>query len=293
MFKHLSLFLLISFSSTTFSMEIAEQTLLRSNLEQTQKHILPQIFEGRVSGDLYSSVLKNTQDEDLAMSMKEAFKDDFVSIKGLKVQVNYYFETDSGNQIAYARLVVGSALVEKELTFDVTTGLEILINKIPEFEDRQFFSPVKAERISSQFNLARRHPVKHNRILPHNGVDFTAKSKTPVYPALEGVVVAMGRTRAKGKFILIEHNNGMKSTYDHLRVFQKGLHISDYVEVADQIGEVGRTGYATGTHLHFGLLNQDGLYVNPILYLKDYQVVPDDSNATIEELDEASAFEAE
>ncbi|MGZ3809529.1 MAG: M23 family metallopeptidase, partial [Bacteriovorax sp.] len=203
----------------------------------------------------------------------------------------------ASDRIAYARLIVGSALVEKELRLDPTTNLETLVNKLPELEDRQFLSPVKAERISSQFNLARRHPVKRRRIQPHNGVDFTAKSSTPVYPALEGVVIAMGRARAKGKFILIEHYNGMKSTYDHLRKFQKGLRIGDYVEVGDQIGEVGRTGYATGSHLHFGLLNEDGLYVNPILYLKDYQVETDDGHGpdsgSLDEFDEAPGLEAE
>ncbi|MGZ3789228.1 MAG: M23 family metallopeptidase [Bacteriovorax sp.] len=280
---------------------------MRSNYELVQNEIVPKIFEGRVVGDLYDSVLKDTQNEVWAKTLAEAFKDDLVSIKGLKVPANYYFKTETeiqeddndkaSDRIAYARLIVGSALVEKELRLDPTTNLETLVNKLPELEDRQFLSPVKAERISSQFNLARRHPVKRRRIQPHNGVDFTAKSSTPVYPALEGVVIAMGRARAKGKFILIEHDNGMKSTYDHLRKFQKGLRIGDYVEVGDQIGEVGRTGYATGSHLHFGLLNEDGLYVNPILYLKDYQVETDDGHGpdsgSLDEFDEAPGLEAE
>lgn len=272
--KFLFIFLLISFSNPIFSREIAEQALLRS---ESRIENLPQVYEGIVQGDLYSSVLKDTQNVVWAKTMDEAFREDFATSRGLKVEVSYYFKTDSDEQIIFAHLIVGSALVEKELMFNEATELLTLGTKLPNLEDREFNSPVKVERISSQFNLARRHPVKRKKILPHNGVDFTAKSRTPIYPALEGVVIAMGRTRAKGNFILIEHNNGMKSTYDHLRIFQKGLRIGDYVEVNEQIGEVGRTGYATGTHLHFGLLNADGLYVNPILYLKEYQVEPDDS----------------
>lgn len=271
-------------------MEIADQALLRSNLEFSENQnpkgpeVVPQLIEGRVQSDVYTSVLRDTQNEFWAMTMAQAFKEDFSSAKGLKVQVNYFFKTDSEDQITYARLVVGSALVEKELKLEETSDLEVLVTKAPELDGIEFSSPVKVERISSQFNLARRHPVKRKKVLPHNGIDFTAKSGTPVYPTLEGVVVAMGRTRAKGNYILIEHPNAMKSTYDHLRVFQKGLRVGDYVQVGEQIGEVGRTGYATGSHLHFGLLNPDGLYVNPLLYLKDYQVEPiDESDAPLEE----------
>jgi len=283
MFKFLTLLILFSFYLALFTSANSE------------------LIEGKLTGNLYDSILNHTHNEDWAKALAEAFKDDFSSTKGLKVEARYYFETqenleenteenseENSEEITYARLIVGHALVEKELSFNQATNSESLISKLPKVEEREFISPVKSERISSQFRLARRHPVKRRRIQPHNGVDFSAKSKTPVYPAMDGVVVAMGRARAKGKFILIEHSNGMKSTYDHLRKFQKGLRIGNYVEVSDQIGEVGRTGYATGTHLHFGLVNQDGFYVNPILYLKDYQVDDDNSELINEESDEAS-----
>lgn len=273
MIKCVYVFILLGFSQLAFSREVAEQALLRSAIVSSEiNEILPQIFEGTVSGDLYDSVLKKTQNESWAESFALAFKDDFSTSKGLKIEVKYYFQIDLDDQITYARLIVGKAMLEKELIFDEISGLSILANKLPELEDRQFFSPVKLERISSHFNLSRRHPVKRRRILPHNGVDFTAKSRTPIYPTMSGLVIEMGRARSKGKYILIEHDNGMKSTYDHLRVFQKGLRVGDYVEVDNQIGEVGRTGYATGNHLHFGLINQDGFYVNPIFYLKDFLI---------------------
>ncbi|NOT80342.1 MAG: M23 family metallopeptidase [Bacteriovoracaceae bacterium] len=273
MIKCVYVFILLGISQLAFSREVAEQALLRSTIVSSEiNENLPQEFEGTVSGDLYDSVLKKTQNESWAETLALAFKDDFSTSKGLKIEVKYYFQIDSDDQITYARLIVGKAMLEKELIFDEVSGLYILSNKLPELEDRQFFSPVKLERISSHFNLSRRHPVKRRRILPHNGVDFTAKSRTPIYPTMSGLVIEMGRARSKGKYILIEHDNGMKSTYDHLRVFQKGLRVGDYVEVDNQIGEVGRTGYATGNHLHFGLINQDGFYVNPIFYLKDFLI---------------------
>ena len=62
-----------------------------------------------------------------------------------------------------------------------------------------------------------------------------------------------------------------------------------YVETSDQIGEVGRTGYATGAHLHFWILKY-GFYVNPILYLKDYQIAEGD-DANFEEYDDSARGE--
>ena len=108
-------------------------------------------------------------------------------------------------------------------------------------------------------------------------------SGTPVYPALEGEVIAIGRARAKGKFVLIQHDNGYQTTYDHLKKFKKGLRVGMHVEMDDQIGEVGRTGYATGAHLHFGVIFE-GYYTNPIYLLKDYS---DDQKNLAENLDES------
>ncbi len=294
MFKYLLFFLALSYSVVGHSQEVAEQTMIRTSVatetpEQTV--VALKSYEGLVTSDLYSAVLNDTDDESLAKTMEEAFEDDFTTAKGLNGVVKYYFETDSTSKITFARLQVRSAIVEKVLKLDEEKGEELLVTKLPEPEERNFFSPIKVERISSQFNLARRHPVKRRKILPHNGVDFTAASGTPIYPSLEGIVKVKGRTRSKGKYVVIEHFNGMKSTYDHMRAFQKELQVGDYVDVGDKIGEVGRTGYATGTHLHFGLINKEGFYVNPILYLKDYQIEQGESNESLESLDALDALE--
>ena len=292
MFKVLVLTFALGHSLNAFSQEVAEQALIRgiasseslsenSNLEKN--HVMS--YDGKVTADLYSAVLENTGDETLAKTMEEAFQEDFSTAKGLNGLVQYYFETDSDNQITYARMQVRSAIVEKELKFNVEKSQNLLVTKLPDLENKEFFSPIKIDRVSSGFNLARRHPVKKRKILPHNGIDFTAASGTPIYPTLEGIVIIKGRTKSKGKYIVIEHFNGMKSTYDHMRAFEKDIRVGDYVDVGDKIGEVGRTGYATGTHLHFGLINKDGYYVNPLLYLKDYQVEKGEASESMDALD--------
>jgi len=89
----------------------------------------------------------------------------------------------------------------------------------------------------------------------HNGVDFAAPIGTPVFAAEKGKVIAVGDQDrycyrgAYGKFIVIEHENNLTTLYAHLslQVVREG----DIVERGGLIGYVGRTGYATGPHLHF------------------------------------------
>ncbi len=99
----------------------------------------------------------------------------------------------------------------------------------------------------------------------HNGVDFRASRGTPVKSALGGVVKAVGNTDAQkgcysyGKWILIEHPNGLTSLYAHLDLVKVagGQSVSE----GEIIGYSGATGYATGPHLHFTLYASQGVRV--------------------------------
>lgn len=248
-------------------------------------------FDGIIHNNLYDSILSDQNSNKLASIVSEAFKDEFSTTKGLRVQASYTFDVetffDDGEFIKFgdvvsAKVTVGQAIVEKVEQLNEKKKISELKTYIPDATERQFISPIGSNLVSSLFNLARRHPLKR-RIQPHNGIDFRAKSGTPVFPSLDGTVVAIGRTKAKGKYVLISHGNGFQTTYDHLRKFQKGLRVGMYVDTQDQLGEVGRTGYATGAHLHFCII-KNGQYVNPIYYLKDYKL--EENASEPEELEE-------
>jgi murein DD-endopeptidase MepM/ murein hydrolase activator NlpD len=270
----LTLKLYIENSNDIYLVQNIDSNILIEALD-VKYRIEKKTIEGKIVGNLFDSVLNSTGSERLASIIAESFNEEFKTAKGLKVDASFNFEVDQyfegdefadfGN-ISKASIVVGKAIIEKTSIQDPNNNTFSLKNLIPDESEKIFTSPVNSNLISSLFNLARRHPVKR-RLQPHNGIDFIAKSGTPVFPALEGEVIAVGRTKAKGKFILIRHDNGFETTYDHLRKFQKGIRVGMYVDIYDQIGEVGRTGYATGAHLHFGML-KDGMYVNPINYLK-------------------------
>jgi len=91
----------------------------------------------------------------------------------------------------------------------------------------------------------------------HNGVDFAASLGTSVLSVEKGKVVAVGNSDkycyhgAYGKFIVIEHENNLTTLYAHLSL--QTVKVNDTINKGQLIGYSGRTGYATGPHLHFSV----------------------------------------
>ncbi len=102
---------------------------------------------------------------------------------------------------------------------------------------------------------------------PHRGVDFRASVGTPVLAAAPGTVRdAVNMDAAKGcysygKWILIDHDNGLSTLYAHLSVMSVAA--GDYVKAGKIIGYAGASGYATGPHLHFTVFDRDAVKVSP------------------------------
>jgi len=100
----------------------------------------------------------------------------------------------------------------------------------------------------------------------HRGIDFTAPTGTAVFAALDGQVTVAGRHKQYGNYVVVDHGNGIVTLYAHhkLNLVREG----DIVRRGQKIAEVGRTGNATGPHLHFEL-KVGGLHQNPLPVLND------------------------
>ena len=120
-------------------------------------------------------------------------------------------------------------------------------------------APVDFRRISSNFNPRRLHPVTKT-VRPHRGIDYAAKTGTPVWSSGDGRVVESGYTRYNGNYVIIQHGNNVKTKYLHLhkRKVKKGQRIRQ----KQIIGTVGATGLVTGPHLHYEFL-LNGVHRNP------------------------------
>jgi murein DD-endopeptidase MepM/ murein hydrolase activator NlpD len=120
-------------------------------------------------------------------------------------------------------------------------------------------TPLDIFRISSGFNLRRKHPI-HKNIKAHRGVDYAAPTGTPVYASGDGRVIEAGYTKANGNFVFIQHGQTYITKYIHLH--RKKVRSGQSVKQRQIIGTVGATGYATGPHLHYEFL-VNGVHRNP------------------------------
>ena len=99
----------------------------------------------------------------------------------------------------------------------------------------------------------------------HEGIDFLAEHGTAVLAAAGGVVVYSDFHPQYGNMIEVDHGNDLVSRYAHAaKLLAK---VGDVVMSGSKIAEVGRTGRATGTHLHFEV-RQRGVPQNPIQFLR-------------------------
>jgi murein DD-endopeptidase MepM/ murein hydrolase activator NlpD len=109
--------------------------------------------------------------------------------------------------------------------------------------------PVEFKRISSEFGT-RYHPILR-RWRDHDGIDYAASSGSPVMSVGDGVVVRAGNAGGYGRLVEIRHGDGLITRYAHLRGFGSGVRAGARVTQGQVIGYVGKTGLATGPHLHF------------------------------------------
>lgn len=122
-------------------------------------------------------------------------------------------------------------------------------------------SPLKFSRVTSGFSKRRLHPVL-KKWRAHKGIDYGAATGTPIMAVSKGTIRYIGSKGAYGRFIEIRHQNGVSTRYAHLSRYAKKLKKGTKVEQGQIIGYVGKSGMATGPHLHYEFL-VNGRQVDP------------------------------
>ena len=122
----------------------------------------------------------------------------------------------------------------------------------------QLVRPV-AGAVTSAFGW-RNHPITGD-LKFHQGVDLRAAYGQDVHAAAAGKVVFSGEQGAYGSTVVVQHADGTKTRYAHLsaRLVEKG----DQIGAGEALGRAGRSGRATGTHLHFEVIAADGRRIQP------------------------------
>jgi murein DD-endopeptidase MepM/ murein hydrolase activator NlpD len=120
--------------------------------------------------------------------------------------------------------------------------------------------PIEFARLSSTFGM-RKHPVL-GRMRAHKGVDYAARTGTPIMAAGDGRVSFVGWRNGYGRAVIIDHGQGRSTLYGHMSAwgnYKAGQHVAQ----GSTIGYVGMSGLATGPHLHYEF-RINGTQVNPL-----------------------------
>ncbi|WP_286240089.1 peptidoglycan DD-metalloendopeptidase family protein [Neptuniibacter halophilus] len=123
-------------------------------------------------------------------------------------------------------------------------------------------SPVDFARISSRFNPNRKHPVL-NRIRAHKGVDYAAGTGTPIKASGDGKIIFRGKKGGFGNVVILQHGSNITTLYAHMNAFKRGQRVGSRVKQGQVIGFVGKTGLASGPHLHYEF-RVNGVHKNPL-----------------------------
>ncbi|TDK20350.1 hypothetical protein E2F46_16245 [Luteimonas aestuarii] len=121
-------------------------------------------------------------------------------------------------------------------------------------------SPIQYARLSSRFG-ARRHPVLGTMRM-HKGVDYAARTGTPIMAAGDARVVSAGWQGGYGNTVVLDHGRGYTTLYAHMSRIA-GLRRGQSVKQGQVIGYVGSTGMSTGPHLHYEF-RINGVHRNPL-----------------------------
>ncbi|MGO1502078.1 MAG: peptidoglycan DD-metalloendopeptidase family protein [Marinobacter sp.] len=133
-------------------------------------------------------------------------------------------------------------------------------------------TPISA-RISSSFNLQRRHPVL-DVVRPHEGTDYAAPPGSPIKAAGNGRVQSSGWKGGYGRTVVLKHGDNITTLYAHMSRIDKSMKTGARVKQGDTIGYVGSSGMVTGPHLHYEFRVNGSPRNSRTVKLPDAQPIP-------------------
>ena len=233
-----------------------------------EPEILLAYREGVIQDSLYLSGKRANLPDKLIMEMANIFGWDIDFVfdirPGDSFSLLYEERFIDGEKLSVGKIIAGSFTNRKKtlnaVRYTDSTGTSDYFT--PEgLSMRKTFlrTPLDIFRISSGFNLRRKHPI-HKKIMAHRGVDYAAPRGTPVYAAGAGKVIEAGYSKANGNYVFLQHGQTYVTKYLHLN--KKKVRKGQAVKQKQLIGTVGSTGHSTGPHLHYEFL-VNGVHRNP------------------------------
>lgn len=264
---------------TEYQYEPNSEKILRVLLtEDTPKLLVEpipyEVFRVPVSGvikdSLFAAVDAIGEKPSLAMDLADLFAWQLDFFRDLRkgdtfeVLIDKYYR--DGDFVRYGKILgarfVNNGITHTGILFTPSGGREDYFDKTGGSLRKQFLkSPLRFRRISSGFSRRRLHPVT-GKVTAHNGIDYAAPTGTPIMSIGDGKILFKKHDSVNGRIVKIRHNGTYSTAYAHMNSFAKGISKGSRVRQGQVIGYVGKSGRATGPHLHFAMY-RNGKYVNP------------------------------
>lgn len=180
-------------------------------------------------------------------------------LKQTKNEEKNYQQLLKDKKAARDKLLAEVSAIESQIKFILDP------NKIPGKGTAVFRWPIASPYITQHFGYTKFALSGAYNGSAHNGVDMGTPVGTKVYAPLTGTVRNVGNTDSVpgcyswGKWVLIDHPNGLSSMFAHLS--QISVSPGQQVQTGDIVGYSGNTGYSTGPHLHYTVYVSEGVKV--------------------------------
>jgi len=127
-----------------------------------------------------------------------------------------------------------------------------------------FCAPIEIQRITCDYGTIR--TTQHKGRYAHKAVDMINAPRSVVWAPQDGVVVLKDRFAPSGNTVIIDHGLGILSLFYHLDDFAD-IEVGQKIAQGNPLGTIGKTGYATGYHLHWEM-RINNTPVDPMQWIK-------------------------
>ena len=267
--------------SNTYQKLVIEKSAsgFTSRLETAELQTSMRLASGTIRSSLFAATDEARIPDAVATQLAEIFAGDIDFIRDLRKgdRFSVVYETlVADNEPLKSGRVISAEFVNKGKTYQAAWFQE------PGAAKGQYYtldgntlrkafltSPLEFSRITSGFGM-RVHPIARDW-RAHKGVDYAAPIGTPIRTVGDGVVDFAGGQRGYGNVVEIKHRDGKTTVYAHMNSI--GVKKGQAVGQGDTIGTVGRTGWATGPHLHFEF-RINGEHHDPLTIAQQSNSVP-------------------
>ncbi len=128
-----------------------------------------------------------------------------------------------------------------------------------------FCVPLEMTAVTCDFGTVRTTREKGRYM--HKAIDLGARKKSVVWASQDGVVALKERYAQTGNTVVIDHGCGVSTMYCHLDSFAN-IAVGQRIEKGNPVGVMGKTGFATGDHLHWEML-VNSVQVDPMQWTKN------------------------